>query len=325
MVGAGVSGLTTALCLAEAGWAVQVWSADPPRRTTSVVAGALWGPSFQEPMARTMEWTDRSLADFVALADDPATGVRMAPALTVGDLPATGELPPQTRSIPHLRPCSADELPDGFGGGFRATMPLVDMPRYLDYLTARLSAAGVDVREHAVRSLAEAADAAPVVVNCTGLGSRDLLGDTELRPVFGQHVVLTNPGLDELFMELAMAAEWTSYFPHPDRVVCGGISLPDRSDRGADPEVTGRILSRVRAIEPRLHDAEVIEVVTGLRPTRSAVRVEAEPLGDAWCVHNYGHGGNGVSLSWGCARQATALAAQPRRRDTTVTSRHRVE
>jgi D-amino-acid oxidase len=150
------------------------------------------------------------------------------------------------------------------------------------------------------------------VVNCTGLGSRDLLGDTELEPVFGQHVILSNPGLDMLFMELAMSAEWTSYFPHPTRVVCGGIRIPGRTDRTPDPELTTRILSRVRAIEPRLHEADVLDVETGVRPVRSAVRVEAEQLGASRLVHNYGHGGNGVSLSWGCAREATALAVQLR-------------
>jgi D-amino-acid oxidase len=310
VVGAGVSGLTTAICLAEAGWKVQVWSAEPPPRTTSVVAGALWGPSFQEPMAKTMSWTDSSLEDFVALAGLPGTGVRMAPALTVTDQPATAEVPPQARSIPDLRPCAADEVPAGFRSAFRSTMPLIDMPRYLDHLVARLAAAGVEIQERTVRSLDEAADAVPVVVNCTGLGARDLVGDTELRPVFGQHVVLTNPGLDELFMELTASPEWTSYFPHPTRVVCGGLSVPGRVDRTPDPDVTTRILSRVRAAEPRLHDAEVVEVVTGLRPDRSAVRVEAERLGSARCVHNYGHGGNGVSLSWGCAREAAKLAVQ---------------
>ena len=311
MVGAGVSGLTTAACLAEAGWAVQVWSAEPPHSTTSVVAGAMWGPSFQEPMAKTMSWTDRSLEDFVALARDPPTGVRMAPALTVGGPPGD-EIPPQARSIPNLRLAAPDEVPAGFTGGWRATMPLVDMPRYLDYLVARLAEAGVEIRERRVRSLDEAADAAPVVVNCTGLGSRDLLGDTELEPVFGQHVILSNPGLDMLFMELAMTAEWASYFPHPTRVVCGGIQIPGRTDRTPDPDLTERILTRVRAIEPRLRDAEVIDVETGVRPVRSAVRVEAEQLGNTRLVHNYGHGGSGVSLSWGCAREAAALAVQLR-------------
>ncbi len=312
VVGAGVSGLTTAACLAEAGWTVQVWSAEPPHSTTSVVAGALWGPSFQEPMAKTMSWTDRSLVDFVALARDPDTGVRMAPALTVGGPSAAADIPPQARSIPDLRPAAADEVPSGFGGGSRATMPLIDMPRYLDHLVARLAAAGVEIQDRTVRSLDEAADAAPVVVNCTGLGSRDLIGDTEVEPVFGQSVVLANPGLDTLFMELTTAAEWTSYFPHPTRVVCGGIRIPGRTDRTPDPDLTQRIVRRVRAVEPRLRDAEIVAVETGLRPGRPAVRVEAELLGGARVVHNYGHGGNGVSLSWGCAREAARLAVQRR-------------
>jgi D-amino-acid oxidase len=109
-------------------------------------------------------------------------------------------------------------------------------------------------------------------------------------------------------MELTVESEWVSYFPHRDRVVCGGIRLPDRWDRTPDPEVTDRIVARCRRVQPRLRDAEIIEVVTGLRPDRPAVRVEAEPLGSGLCVHNYGHGGNGVSLSWGCAREAAELA-----------------
>ncbi|HEY9469126.1 MAG TPA: FAD-dependent oxidoreductase, partial [Propionibacteriaceae bacterium] len=84
VVGAGVSGLTTGICLAEAGRLVRIWAAEPPQRTTSVVAGALWGPSFQEPMAKTMAWTEVSLREFTALAADSGTGVRLAPAVVVG-------------------------------------------------------------------------------------------------------------------------------------------------------------------------------------------------------------------------------------------------
>lgn len=309
VVGAGVSGLTTAICLAEAGHEVKVWAAEPPRRTTSVVAGALWGPSFQEPVAKTLAWTRQSLRDFTALAGVPGSGVRMAPALTVGDLPGLDELPPQARLIPELRPADAAEVPDGFGRGFRASMPLMDMPQYLDYLENRLVAAGGEIEIRAVGSLSEAGQAAPVVVNCTGLGARKLTGDSDLRPVFGQHVVLANPGLDTVFMELSQAPEWTSFFPHAGRVVCGSISVPGRWDTAADPGASERILQRCRRAEPRLRDAQVTEVVTGLRPDRPAVRVEAEMSGTTRYIHNYGHGGNGVSLSWGCAREAAQLAA----------------
>ncbi|HJP73338.1 MAG TPA: FAD-dependent oxidoreductase [Pseudonocardiaceae bacterium] len=307
VIGAGVSGLTSAVCLVEAGFAVRIWAADPPRRTTSLVAGALWGPSFQQPMAKTLAWTETSLRDFRALAEDSATGVRMVPSLTVGELPP-GDPPPQALLIPELRPCPPAELPAGYPAGFRATMPLVDMPRYLDYLTERLAGAGVEIEQRTVRTLDEATAQAPLVVNCAGLGARELLGDASVRPIRGQHVIMSNPGLDQVFLELTEAPEWINIFPHPSRVVCGGNAVPDSTDTTVDDELTERIVRRCRAIEPRLHDAEVIEVLVGLRPDRPVIRVEAHRAGDARVVHNYGHGGSGVSLSWGAAREVVALA-----------------
>lgn len=322
MLGAGVSGLTTAICLAESGWAVRVWAAAMPEATTSAVAGAVWTPVFAEPVTKTLAWSETSLHAFHELSKDPATGVRLAPALIVGapphpdeppradGLPGPGELAPHAELVPDLRPADPTEIPDGFRMGFHATLPLIDMPRYLVYLTGRLAAAGGTIETHPVRSLEEAAEAAATVVNCAGLGARDLTGDETVRPVFGQHVVLTNPGLEQLFLELTTDTEWTCYFPHPQRVVCGGIRIPGRWDTSPDPDITERILRRCRRIEPRLDNAEVVETITGLRPDRPAVRVAAEPLRRARCIHNYGHGSSGVTLSWGCAREAAELAAR---------------
>ena len=310
VVGAGVSGLTSAVCLAEAGWPVRVWAAAMPRQTTSAVAGAVWAPPRPaERAAATLSWCEHSLRVFRELANDTDTGVRMAPALAVGGFIGAGAASPAASLIPDLRPADAADLPGGMGAGFRATMPMIDMPQYLDYLTRRLATAGCDIEERSVRSLAEVADAAPIVVNCAGLGAAALTGDDTLRPRFGQHVVLTNPGLRQLFVEMHDDPEWICFFPHPRRVVCGGISIPDRWDTTPDPAVTDRILQRCRRIEPRLGEAGVIETITGLRPERPSVRVEAEPLGRARCIHNYGHGGNGVTLSWGCARDVLRLVS----------------
>jgi D-amino-acid oxidase len=309
VVGAGVSGLTSAVCLAEAGWPVRVWTAQAPAQTTSAVAGAVWAPRPIEPVARTLAWAKQSLHEFRELAKDPTTGVRMAPALSVGDLTEGDAIPPGVDLIPDLRPADAADIPNGFGAGFCSTMPMIDMPRYLDYLTKRLAAAGCEIELRPLRSLAQAADSAPMVINCSGLGARELAGDDTVRPVFGQHVILTNPGLGQLFMELTGGPEWICYFPHSQRVVCGGISIPGRWDTTPDPEVTDRILQGCRRIEPRLADAAVIETITGVRPDRPSVRVEAEPLGSARCIHNYGHGGDGVTLSWGCAREVGRLVS----------------
>lgn len=313
VVGAGVSGLTSALCLAEAGWPVRVWTAAMPAQTTSVVAGAVWAPPRPaERATKTLAWTEHSLGVFRELAADPGTGVQLAPALSVGELTATEAMSSAARLIPELRPAEPAELPEGYRTGFRATLPMIDMPHYLGYLTRRLAAAGCEIEEHPVQSLAEAAEAAPIVINCSGLGARALVGDDTVRPLFGQHVVLANPGLRQLFLEINNGPEWVCYFPHPQRVVCGGISIPDRWDTTAKPDITERILARCRRIEPRLAEAEVIETITGLRPDRPSVRLEAEPLGTARCIHNYGHGGNGVTLSWGCARDVVRLVSPDR-------------
>lgn len=310
VVGAGVSGLTSAICLAEAGWPVRVWAAATRKQTTSAVAGAVWlPPRPAERAAETLGWTERSLRVFTDLADDPDSGVQLAPALAVGELTATEAMSSAAAAlIPDLRPADPADVPEGSRTAFRATLPMIDMPHYLDYLTRRLASAGGEIEEHPVRTLDEAADAAEIVVNCAGLAAGALAGDDTMRPLFGQHVVLTNPGLRQLFVETDSGPDWTCYFPHPQRVVCGGVSIPGRWDTAADPDVTQRILRRCRRVEPRLNDAEVIEVITGLRPDRPSVRVEAEPLGRARCIHNYGHGGNGVTLSWGCAGDVVNLA-----------------
>ncbi|MGL5826018.1 MAG: FAD-dependent oxidoreductase, partial [Nocardioides sp.] len=76
VIGAGVSGLTTAICLADAGMRVHIWTAEPPQATTSVAAGAVWGPYLVEPIDQVRVWSARTLEVLRQLAEDPRTGVR---------------------------------------------------------------------------------------------------------------------------------------------------------------------------------------------------------------------------------------------------------
>jgi D-amino-acid oxidase len=299
VVGAGVIGLTTAICLAEAGRAVRVVAAEPPQRTTSRVAGALWGASFMEPLDEVTRWLEVSREEFGALAGSPETGVRIAPGVLAS---RWTEGPPPPQIFPGAR-FERRAAPDGFLDAYRTEVPVIDMPRYLDYLVARL-ATPIELR--ALRSLEEAAAEAPVVVNCTGVGARDL-GDGTVRALRGQHVVVENPGLAEFFVEEQRESTWVGFFPHGERVVCGGVATEDDWRLEPDPELAAGIMERCAAVEPRLRDAPVIEHQVGLRPVRGAVRLEEEAIGAARCIHNYGHGGSGVSLSWGCARAVQAL------------------
>jgi D-amino-acid oxidase len=88
--------------------------------------------------------------------------------------------------------------------------------------------------------------------------------------------------------------------------VLGGIAIEDDWNLEPDPAVAAGIMRRCTALEPRLRDARIVDHRVGLRPGRPSVRLDREVVDGAVVVHNYGHGGTGVMLSWGCAREAVA-------------------
>jgi D-amino-acid oxidase len=308
VIGAGVSGLTTAICLAEAGLRVRIVTARPPLETTSAVAGAMWGkgPGVAEPAERITAWSAVTFTEFAALADDPSTGVRFARGREATREPVAPPAPELARSVAR---CVPDELPTGFLDGHWLTVPLVDMPTYLTHLLRRFAAAGGVVVPGVVRGRADLAGAAPVVVNCAGVAARDLVPDETVSPVRGQHVVVANPGLDEFFVEETDELSWVSYFPHGDKVVLGGLAGVGDWNLTPDPATAAAIVDRCAAVEPRLADAPILAHLVGLRPTRPAVRVAEERVDGTRWLHNYGHGGMGVTLSWGCAREVAELFA----------------
>lgn len=320
VVGAGVVGLTTAVRLAEQGLRVLIRAERPPQETTSAVAGAIWGPHLVEEGGRTVRWARETLGVLRDLAAQPSTGVRIATGVEAMR-PSGGDGPPPALSakfseLPGVRACEPAELPAGFAAGWRYSAPLVHMPTYLGYLLARFEGAGGRATAGSVTSLADAAHsvAAGVVVNCTGTSARELASDPELTAVRGQVVVATNPGLSEFFIGLGSEdAELIYVFPHGDTVVLGGTEKAGDWDLSPDPAVAERILRDCTGAVPRLQGARVLSHRVGLRPVRPSVRVEADEAasGDALSVmHNYGHGGAGVSLSWGCASQITGMVAR---------------
>ncbi|MGP3986076.1 FAD-dependent oxidoreductase [Streptomyces sp. 3N207] len=297
VLGGGVIGLTTAVILAERGMDVRVWSPQPPGGTTSAVAGGLIWPYRIEPEKQALDWAVRSFRHFSWLAEQPpTTGVR----LVRGRMP--GSTPPAEWSALTGTPPRA---------------PLVDMPSYLRYLAGRFEAAGGRWEQRAARSLTEAAAAAPIVVNCTGLGARELVPDPAVRAVRGQILVVENPGIEEWYVAASDSASETTYvLPQPYGLVLGGTAEDGAEEREPDPATAAAIVRRCAAVHPQLATATVLEHRVGLRPFRPSVRLEAERVpdgrgGTSLCVHNYGHGGAGVTVSWGCAVDAARLVGPP--------------
>jgi D-amino-acid oxidase len=319
VVGAGVIGLTTAICLAEAGLTVLVASAEPPRQTTSAAAGALWGPHLVGKDERIGRWAAVTL-DRLEELSAPRIGASALAGIvhTVDGIAASaaaGSEPPEYAAAGSLTPCPPDEVPAGYATAWRLSAPLIAMPGYLDYLAERLSRAGGTITVGSrFGTLAEARGAAPgarVIVNCAGYGARHLVPDPDVVAVRGQVVVVRNPGITEFFVGSG-AAHWslTYLFPHDDVVLLGGTEEHGSISREPDRNTADRIVAACAAIRPELRDAAVLEHRVGLRPLRTSVRLEAEAADDdddVTVVHNYGHGGAGVTLSWGCAEDVAQL------------------
>jgi len=313
VIGAGAVGLTTAISLAEAGLSVTIRTAALPAQTTSVAAGAVWGAVKVGPSDRVLGWGRTGLDVLSKLATEPGTGVRIAAGREVSRGPL--ERYYWAQLLTDLRDCEKSELPDGFTDGWHYTAPLANMPVYLEYLRARFERAGGTLEVARVASLAGLAGQAAVVVNCSGAAAHDLVPDPAVVPVRGQVVIAANPGIEEFLVSRDPEPPWIVYmFPHGDTILLGGTNEEGNWDTDPKPEIAEQIVAGCAAIEPRLRGAEILGHRVGLRPWRPEVRLESEPLGPAspagppqtvlW--HNYGHGGAGISMAWGCAAEITS-------------------
>ncbi|MCV2489949.1 FAD-binding oxidoreductase [Geodermatophilus sp. YIM 151500] len=303
VVGGGVVGLTCALELARAGHRVRVFTADPVAATTSAVAAALWFPYRARPVDAVLRWAALSLDVFTFLAEDRTTGVALRPGTVVHRTPEPDLW--WSPGVPGHRPATDDELPPGAPAGTRCTLPVVDMARYLPWLLTACADAGVQLEGCRVTDL----DAVPgdVVVLAAGLRSGPLLDDASCVPVQGQVVRLSDPGLTGWLLDEEHPDGLTYVVPRGSDVVCGGTAVEGATGTDPDPAVEAAVLRRACALVPALRGARVLSRAVGLRPGRPTVRLERVVHHGRPVVACYGHGGAGVTLSWGCAADVAAL------------------
>jgi D-amino-acid oxidase len=300
VIGAGVSGLTTGVRLAEAGHRVRVLTAVRPESTTSCAAGAIWGPHMVAH-ERADLWAKRGLVAFQDLAAIAGTGVTIVAGIEASR--GRAQRPDWASMLSDFAECPAERLPAGFRSGFAYSVPIIDMPGYLGGLVKRFEAAEGTLEVVAPVTVADLGRLGPVVVNCAGLGAGELAGDTSIHPVAGDLLIAPNPGITEFFVEQDDDTDVVSTYvlPQADRVILGG----SRREPGASAERVAEILAEIWrrgvAMNPALSAVRPDEHRWGLRPVRPRVRLEAERCGGTLIVHNYGHGGAGVTLSWGCA------------------------
>ncbi|HEU0053003.1 MAG TPA: FAD-dependent oxidoreductase [Longimicrobium sp.] len=328
VVGCGVSGLSTAIRLLERGFAVTIaaparpsdadyatrhGSSPPP---CSPWAAAVWYPYHVAEDARVLVWLRDTLAELLRLeAEEPGCGVA---TIELIECLGEGVDPPESvAALPSFAWLEGDEVPPGWPRAYRVPVALVDTPVYLPWLERRFDALGGRFERRVLASLDEVRAPGRVVVNCTGLGARELARDPRMRPSRGQVLRVARPAGFALRSIVGVASDHTPtyVFPRGADVVLGGTDELDVWDEGTDPPTLDSIRARCEALEPEvarlLAGGAAVTAGSGLRPVRDGgvVRLEAEEAGGGCTlIHNYGHGGSGYTLSWGCADEVARLA-----------------
>ncbi len=321
IVGAGVSGLTCGVLFAERGFRTAIFAKETGQQTTSAAAAALWFPYDAEPADAVIAWALATYKTLIDLSSDARTGVSM---IELCQFSRACEVQIPAWAIPlgaHrlsssavvTAVCAAPNRPQadccGFKSGFALKVPLMDTTIYLDYLASRFRAAGGSISANVrFEKPEDVGDAFDLVINCAGMGARELAHDVDLEPHRGQVAIV--PKIENLTCAIVCDDPPLMYaIPRANNCVFGGTNeISD--ERDIDPTATSRIVDECsRAL--KIEKPDVLSERVGLRPFRkSGVRLERGCLRDGrTVVHNYGHGGSGFTLSWGCANAVLELAS----------------
>ena len=309
IVGAGVSGLTCGVVFAEHGYRAAIFAKEMGQQTTSSVAAAVWFPYHVEPAEKVIPLALETYEVLLDLARFPESGVSI---IESRQFSRSGEIEIPDWAIP----LGASVIPSEVEGSleiiqkrFLTSRP-ADGHHALSRLPHRALSQGWrrNLCERPLRKARRRRCKIRLVINCAGIGARELVHDADLEPHRGQVAIV--PRIEGLTCAIVCDDAPLMYaIPRANDCVFGGTN--EVSDNlAADPETTLRIVaecSRVLNIDkPR-----VLAERVGLRPfRRSGVRLERDRLADGRAViHNYGHGGAGFTLSWGCAHEVLQTAA----------------
>lgn len=214
---------------------------------------------------------------------------------------------------------------ESISDGYVCTEYMVEMPEYMPLLFASYAELGGELTQQQVSR--EYLDSLPgeYIINCTGYGSRDLFNDDSMRAMKGHILQVPYDGDAPLEFSYTYTprgkSEYTYMYPRTETLVFDGSYLPGDiiggTWQGESPEnplvIDGEpVPERLVTVNEDIMRNRVeftrddIAVKYGFRPYREdGVRIEQ--VGDV--IHNYGHGGAGVSLSWVSAKRVAEYIA----------------
>ncbi|XP_033755736.1 uncharacterized protein LOC117338489 [Pecten maximus] len=318
VIGAGVVGLSTGINIQKLlpNVSVQIIADRFEEETTSIGAGGLFRPNaghtkgHPEDVAR--KWANETWKFYSAMATSDMS-CETGHSVSSGYIFSREEIvnPIYESIVFSCRQMSTSELA-GLGitqykYGYHITTVLTEMRKYMPWLMNKFKENGGKVEKRKIEDLSELYGQYDVVVNCAGLGSRELLGDQEIHPVRGHLIRVIAPWIKQW----VFTDDDTYFITNGDSLVLGGVRQKGNFSLQIDQRDRAGILERCYKLWPALQGAKIVDEWVGLRPTRYPLRLERETLnlqqGEMKIVHNYGHGGSGVTLSWGTAVEAAQL------------------
>nr|XP_039255766.1 D-aspartate oxidase-like [Styela clava] len=319
IVGAGVIGLSTAQVILEdfPDIHVTIYSSEFSPNTTGDISAGFVKPFFLGANVEekdVIRWTKTTMDHLFTIAKEDSelsTGVSLLSGYSFFK-----DSPPFISNI--IKECfiqprlvSQEEIKNlvhgkYLGALFASTLTCA-CDVYLPYIMKKLKSKGVKFVQEKIFSLNTLAERGhDIVVNCCGFGAQELTGDQSLQPVRGQVIEVYAPWIKHFFNE----EDGDVYvLPRIDNVIVGGTHTKETSLE-VDKPTSKMIFERACKMIPSLKHGKIVAERVGLRPSRPTIRMEAETAitksGKEYIVlHHYGHGGSGVTMHWGCAKQAS--------------------
>jgi D-amino-acid oxidase len=308
VVGAGVIGLTTALTLLRAGVNVRILADEDWQTSCSGAAAAFWYPYHANPLEKVEKWGSFSLSQFKRLAQDEASGVSIHSMLEVSI--GQKDIPWWASIVDNFKAAAPQDLPNGYTSGFWFDTPIIDTSVYMPFLLKEVNQLGGTIERQRLNNWSDLKANQKMVVNCTGIGSKQLCQDDDLKPAKGQVLRIKRHGPDRAILDSDGEIRFAHITPRTHDTVIGGIYFENDSDLTPLTTETEKIIARCKLLSPgfNVEETDILGVNCGLRPVRSSVRLETEDMeNNCKVIHNYGHGGAGYTLSWGCAAEVCEL------------------
>src|SRR5258705_2524815 len=222
ILGAGVSGLSTGVLLLQNDYKVTIWAKELPPYTTSNQAAAVWYPFICGPKEKATTWARDTIQHFKKEVPFSLSGCKQTTVVEVFDKKAPE--PWWKDSLDSYKTISKKKLPKNYIDGYEINGIVMDTDQYMEYLVETFKKLGGKIIKKEISDIKEAFNQYKLIVNCTGLGSRRLFGDSSVYPTRGQIVKIKPNGFDYSLFEQEGPNSLAYIIPRLKDIVLGGTA-----------------------------------------------------------------------------------------------------